>query len=61
MFNSSSADFISSINMSCQTIETDKNIQKLIEDKKYEWIIEKLPEIINPKFSRSLFQVKLRS
>jgi hypothetical protein len=35
--------------MDCQTIEIDKNIQKLIEDKKYEWVIEKLLEIINPK------------
>lgn len=58
MFNSS-FDFISYIKMDCQTIETDKNIQKLIEDKKYDWVIEKLPEIINPKFSRNLFQVKL--
>jgi hypothetical protein len=54
-----SFDFISYIKMDCQTIETDKNIQKLIEDKKYDWVIEKLPEIINPKFSRHLFQVKL--
>lgn len=54
-----SFDFISYIKMDCQTIETDKNIQKLIEDKKYDWVIEKLPEIINPKFSRNLFQVKL--
>ena len=54
-----SYDFISYIKMDCQTIETDKNIQKLIEDKKYDWVIEKLPEIINPKFSRNLFQVKL--
>lgn len=59
MFNSSSADFISYIKRDCHTIETDKNIQKLIANKKYEWIIEKLPEIINPEFSRSLFQVKL--
>jgi hypothetical protein len=58
MFNSS-FDFISYIKMDCQTIETDKNIQKLIEDKKYDWLIEKLPEIINPKFSRNHFQVKL--
>jgi hypothetical protein len=58
MFNSS-FDFISYIKMECQTIETDKNIQKLIENKKYDWVIEKLPEIINPKFSRHLFQVKL--
>ena len=58
MFNSSS-EFISYIKIDCQTIETDEKIQKLIMDKKYEWIIEKLPEIINPEFSRSLFQVKL--
>ena len=58
MFHSSS-EFISYIKIDCQTIETDNKIQKLITDKKYEWIIEKLPEIINPEFSRSLFQVKL--
>lgn len=59
IFFNSSSEFISYIKIDCQTIETDKKIQKLIADKKYEWIIEKLPEIINPGFSRSLFQVKL--
>jgi hypothetical protein len=59
MFSNSSSDFVSFIKMDCKFIETDQKIQKLIVDKKYEWIIEKLPEIINPDFSRSLFQVKL--
>ena len=59
MFFNSSSDFVSFIKMDCKFIETDQKIQKLIADKKYEWIIEKLPEIINPEFSRSLYQVKL--
>jgi predicted transcriptional regulator len=59
MFNSSSSEFILQIKIDCQTIATDKKIQTLIKSKKYEWLIEKLPEIINPEFSRSLFQVKL--
>lgn len=59
MVNSSSSEFILQIKIDCQTIATDKKIQTLIKSKKYEWFIEKLPEIINPEFSISLFKVKL--
>ena len=59
MFNSTSSEFILQIKIDCQFIETNEKIQKLIKTKKYEWLTEKLPEIINPEFSRSLFQVKL--
>ena len=47
------------IKTDCQTIAKDIKIQHLIEGKKYEWILEDLTNIINPTFSRNLFQVKL--
>lgn len=50
---------MSLIKTDCQTIAKDIKIQHMIEEKKYEWIMEDLINIINPIFSRNLFQVKL--
>lgn len=49
----------SSLNYSIRSIDNDKNIQKLIKERKYIWILKDLKYLINPDFLTKHYNIKL--